>query len=67
MYAARYLNELIDYGDIPTTRAEAILDIQRMGVDQGCIDRWLQGYELGERLRDRHVCLTTRIFLAEPT
>ena len=33
----RYLNELIDYGGFPYTRAEAILDMQSLGMDQPCI------------------------------
>ena len=47
----KYLNEIIDYGGEPYTRAEAILDMQRMGVPQSGIDRWFQGYELGKRLQ----------------
>ena len=37
----------------PCTRAEAILDMQSVGIDQPCIDRWLQGYEHGQRIRER--------------
>ena len=48
---ARYLEEVIDYGGEPFTRGEAILDMQRLGCTRGAIDRWFQGYELGERLR----------------
>jgi hypothetical protein len=44
-------------------RAEAILDMQAMGLDQPRIDRWLQGYEHGQRLRERNARLTTRVFL----
>jgi hypothetical protein len=49
----KYLNEVIDYGGEPFTRAEAILDMQRIGATQGMIDRWLQGYEYTQRLRER--------------
>lgn len=41
----RYLDELIDYGGEPYTRAEAILDMQPNTTPQPCIDRWLQGHE----------------------
>jgi hypothetical protein len=47
----KYLDELISYGGEPTTRAEVIADMQRMGTPQPCIDRWLQGQELAARLR----------------
>ncbi len=63
MRANKYLDELISYGGIPCTRAEAILDMQAMGLDQPCIDRWLQGYEHTQRLRERAARVTTRIFL----
>jgi hypothetical protein len=45
----RYLNELIDYGGLPATRAEVILDMQRAGHPQPLIDRWLQGQEFAAR------------------
>jgi hypothetical protein len=40
--------------------------MQRSGTPQACIDRWLQGQELAQRLRERNAPLTTRVFLAEP-
>jgi hypothetical protein len=49
----RYLAEIISYGGEPYTRAEAILDMQRMQIPQPCIDRWLQGNDLAQRLRER--------------
>jgi len=52
--ANRYLSEVIDYGGILCTRPEAILDMQSMGLTQVDIDRWLQGYELGCRLREKY-------------
>ena len=55
----RYLNELIDYGGIPNTRAEVIVDMQQRGIDQPCIDRWLQGNELAQRIRERRTPITT--------
>ncbi|QMV19977.1 hypothetical protein GOB94_15770 [Granulicella sp. 5B5] len=65
-YLDRYLNELIDYGGIPTTRAEVILDMQRAGNPQPVIDRWLQGQEYAAILRARQNRITTRIFIATP-
>jgi hypothetical protein len=47
----QYLEEVIDYGGEPYTRGEAILHMQSIGLNQSNIDRWLQGYELGQRLR----------------
>jgi len=67
MRANNYLDELISYGGIACTRAEAILDMQRLGVDQPCIDRWLQGHELAQRLRERSARLATRIFMPDPS
>jgi len=52
-YIEEYLNEIIDYGGEPYTRAAAILDMQSMGMAQSSIDRWLQGYELAQELRER--------------
>jgi len=49
----KYLGELISYGGEPYTRAEAIADMQRIGMDQPSIDRWLQGQELMDRI-ERH-------------
>jgi hypothetical protein len=46
----KYLDELISYGGEPYTRAEAIADMQRIGMDQLSIDRWLQGQELMNRI-----------------
>ncbi len=50
-----YLNEIVDYGGMPCTRAEAILDMQRIGSTQGEIDRWLQGHELAQRFRQERL------------
>ena len=49
----RYLGEFIDYGGELCTRAEAIQDMQQMGLPQPAIDRWLQGSEFAQRLRQR--------------
>ena len=54
-YIDRYLNEVIDYGGLDYTRGEAILDMQRMGMTQPEIDRWLQGNEFAQRLRERRL------------
>jgi hypothetical protein len=59
----RYLNELIDYGGEPHTRAEVILDMQQRGIDQPCIDRWLQGNEHAQRRRERRTRINTRLYL----
>jgi len=59
----RYLNEVIDYGGEPYTRAEVILDMQQRGIDQPCIDRWLQGNEHAQRRRERRARITTRLYL----
>ncbi len=63
----KYLNEIIDYGGEPYTRAEVILDMQARGIDQPCIDRWLQGYEHAQSRRERHQALTVRLYLDENT
>jgi hypothetical protein len=59
-FVSRYLDELIDYGGEPHTRGEAILDMQRSGLPQPCIDRWLQGQELAARIRRRHARVTLK-------
>ena len=51
----KYLDELIDYGGIPTTRAEVIADMQSTGTPQSLIDRWLQGQEHAARLHDQRL------------
>ena len=67
-YIDRYLNEIIDYGGIPCTRAEAILHMQSIGMDQPCIDRWLQGQELAQRIRQRCERISFKIYLlTEPS
>ena len=52
-YLDTYLNELIDFGGEWMTRADVIRTMQAEGTDRACIDRWLQGYELGQRIRAR--------------
>jgi hypothetical protein len=59
----KYLDEIIDYGGEPYTRVEAILDMQRMGATQGMIDRWPQGYEHAQRLRELRAQITSRLYL----
>ncbi len=63
MKPCKYLDELIDYGGEPYTRAEAIADMQQSGIDQPCIDRWLQGYEHAQRLRERRQRITLKLYL----
>lgn len=49
--AAAYLEEVINYGGIPTRRGDAIRDMRDNGVSKEGIDRWLQGYEASQRRR----------------
>lgn len=69
-FVSRYLDEVIDYGGQPFTRAEAILDMQSIGMTQPEIDRWLQGQEFAARLRARREREANRIgiklYLPEP-
>ena len=48
-----YLDEIIDFGGEWMPRGRVIATMQREGHDQRCIDRWLQGQELGAELRRR--------------
>jgi hypothetical protein len=50
-----YLGEIITYGGVPYTRGAVIADMQSQGLDQACIDRWLQGQEHSARLRAREL------------
>lgn len=59
----KYLNEVLDYGGEPHTRAEIIIDMQSQGIDQPCIDRWLQGYEHAQRRRERTDPFTVKLYL----
>lgn len=61
--ASGYLNELIDYGGEPCTRAEAIIDMRRIGASKAMIDRWLQGYEWTQRLRERQERIHVRVIV----
>ena len=63
-FVSRYLDEIIDYGGLPCTRAEAILDMQQMGLTQPEIDRWLQGNELAKQLRERRQRIRLSVSLA---
>ena len=62
----RYLNEIIDYGGEPFTRAEAILHMQALGLSQPEIDRWLQGNELAQRRRFREQKISLTLHIATP-
>ncbi len=64
MNPCKYLDEIIDYGGEPYTRAEAILHMQSIGLDQPCIDRWLQGYEHAQRLRRRRQRVALKVYLS---
>ena len=44
-----YMNEIINYGGIPTPRWEVIQHMQSIGGTQQMIDRWFQGYEYSRR------------------
>jgi hypothetical protein len=59
----QYLGEIIDYGGEPYTRAEAILHMQSIGIEQPCIDRWLQGNELAQRLHERRQHIILKLYL----
>jgi hypothetical protein len=59
----KYLGKIIDYGGEPYTRAEAILHMQSIGMDQPNIDRWLQGNEFGQRLRERRQRIIVKLYL----
>ena len=63
MRYANYLDELIDYGGEPYTRAEVILDMQRSNTPQPMIDRWLQGYEHAQRLHERKQRISLKLYL----
>jgi hypothetical protein len=41
-----FFNEPIFYGGLICTRAEAMRDMEEQGMDQRCIDRWMQGAQL---------------------
>jgi len=41
-----FFNEPIFYGGLICTRAEAMRDMEGQGMDQRCIDRWMQGAQL---------------------
>jgi len=62
-HPARYLDELIDYGGEPHTRAEAILHMQSIGATQPMIDRWLQGYEYAQRRREQKRAINLKTYL----
>ncbi len=49
----RYMSEIISYGGELYKRADVIRDMRTNGATQGMIDRWFQGYELGQRLREQ--------------
>jgi hypothetical protein len=52
-YLDEYLSEIISYGGIPYTRGAVIAEMQSEGIEQVCIDRWLQGQEFAARLEAR--------------
>ena len=64
-FVSRYFDEVIDYGGEAATRAEAILDMQQMGMDQPCIDRWLKGKEMTARIRRRREKISLSLCLPE--
>ena len=41
-----FFNEPILYGGLICTRTEAMQDMEEQGMDQRCIDRWMQGAQL---------------------
>ena len=44
--ATDFFNEPIFYGGLICTRSEAIGDMEEQGMNQRCIDRWMQGAQL---------------------
>jgi hypothetical protein len=59
----RYLDELIDFGGEPYTRAEVIAIMRAEGTPERLIDRWLQGQELMARLQRRRNPITTTVYV----
>ena len=51
--ATGYLNDLFDYGGVMRPLGDIIKDLQSRGVNQGLIDRYIQGLEAGRRARKR--------------
>jgi hypothetical protein len=49
--AAQYMSEKIIVGGLETTRGELIKDMQAQGQPQIYIDRYLQGLDLGRKIR----------------
>lgn len=46
-----YMNEVVNYGGIPTTRADVIRDLQSRGFTVQEVSRYMQGLDLGRILR----------------
>lgn len=46
----RCMHEVVLYGGELWTREEIIRDLKRQGLDVRCIDRYLQGSELPQRM-----------------
>jgi hypothetical protein len=44
--ASDFFNEPIFYGGLICTRTEAMQDMEEQGMNQRCIDRWMQGAQL---------------------
>jgi hypothetical protein len=59
----RYLDELIDFGGEPYTRAEVIATMRAEATPERLIDRWLQGQELMARLQRRRNPITTTVYV----
>ena len=52
-FVDRYLDELVEYGGEMWRRIDVIRDLKRCGLDDRCIDRYLQGMELRQELDRR--------------
>ena len=49
-----YLQEVIDYGGAQRTRGSVITDMQKQGVKQSWIDRYMQGTTMRLDLQSPH-------------
>ena len=50
----RYLDELVEYGGEMWRRGDVILDLKQSGLDDRCVDRYLQGMELRKVIQERY-------------
>jgi hypothetical protein len=53
MTASDYLSELVSYGGEVMSRGEMIADLQKTLGDPAMVDRYLQGHDLAQQLREK--------------